>query len=48
MKITLATLLARLQISRLPSAHSAVVRQGVSLAPKDGAVISVQRRAGEM
>jgi unspecific monooxygenase len=48
MKITLATLLARLQISRPPSAHSAVVRQGVSLAPKDGAVISVQRRAGEM
>jgi cytochrome P450 len=45
MKITLATLLARLQLSRPRSAHSAAVRQGVSLAPKDGAVISVHARA---
>jgi cytochrome P450 len=48
MKITLATLLARLRPSRPGSAHSAVVRQGVSLAPKDGAVISVHARADQM
>jgi cytochrome P450 len=48
MKIVLATLLARLRLSRPQSARSAVVRQGVSLAPKDGAVISVQARAGGM
>ena len=46
MKITLATLLARLRLSRPRSAHSAVVRQGVSLAPKDGAVINVHAHAG--
>jgi cytochrome P450 len=46
MKVTLATLFARLRISRPASARSAVVRQGVSLAPKDGAVIRVHARAG--
>jgi cytochrome P450 len=48
MKVTLATLLARLRLSRPQSARSPVVRQGVSLAPKDGAVISVHARAGWM
>jgi cytochrome P450 len=48
MKVTLATLLARLRLSRPRSAHSAAVRQGVSLAPKGGAVISVDARAGGM
>jgi cytochrome P450 len=48
MKITLATLIARLRLSRPLSARSAPVRQGVSLAPKDGAVISVHARTGMM
>jgi unspecific monooxygenase len=46
MKVTLATMLARVRLSRPRSASSAVVRQGISLAPRDGAAISVQARAG--
>jgi cytochrome P450 len=48
MKITLATLLSRVRVSRPGSAHSAAVRQGVSMAPKYGAVISVHAHAGRV
>jgi cytochrome P450 len=48
MKVVLATLLGRLLLSRPQASHSAAVRQGIALAPRDGAVISVHARATVM
>jgi cytochrome P450 len=42
MKAVLATLFARLRLSRPPGSRSAPVRRGLSLAPHDGAVMVVE------
>jgi cytochrome P450 len=44
MRVVLATLLARLRITRPPGSRSAAVRQGIALGPDDGAVMTLAER----
>jgi cytochrome P450 len=46
MKVVLATLLARVRLARPPGSRSAAIRQGIALAPDDGAVMTVTERRG--
>jgi len=47
MRVVLATLLARVRLARPPGSRSAPVRQGIALAPDDGAVMTVTERRGQ-
>jgi cytochrome P450 len=46
MKVVLATLLARLRLTRPVGSRSAAIRQGIALGPDDGALMTVAERRG--
>jgi cytochrome P450 len=46
MKVVLATVLTRVQLARVPGARSRPLRQGITLAPHDGAAMLVASRTG--